>query len=170
MCFVGGRCFSPQTSARQRLNPSTDSLALVLWYHGGENDYLNNSKIILICNRTNTRLPGKLNSFRVGNGNFENSKLFEGLVILRKNKDLTSAHTHTTHFILIFSCLFFRVAFSCLSSFISSSLSLSLSVCLFSCVVVSFCPLCLSVSVCCGVCACWCVWCVVWQAEKTLRV
>ena len=52
--------------------------------HGGQNDYLNNSKIILICNRTNTKLPGKLNSFRVGNGNFENSKLFEGLVILKK--------------------------------------------------------------------------------------
>ena len=28
-------------------------------YHGGANDYLNNSKIILICNRTNTKLPGK---------------------------------------------------------------------------------------------------------------
>ena len=52
---------------------------------GGQNDYLNNSKIILICNRTNTKLPGKLNSFRVGNGNFENSKLFEGLVIFKKN-------------------------------------------------------------------------------------
>ena len=56
----------------------------VFEYHGGQNDYLNISKIILICNRTNTKLPGKLNSFRVGNGNFENSKLFEGLVILKK--------------------------------------------------------------------------------------
>ena len=53
-------------------------------YHGGQNDYLNNSKVILICNRTNAKLSGKLNSLRVGNGNFENSKLFEGLVILKK--------------------------------------------------------------------------------------
>ena len=57
---------------------------VIVVYHGGENDYLNNSKIILICNRTNTKLPGKLNSFRVGNGNFENSKLFEGPVIFEK--------------------------------------------------------------------------------------
>ena len=56
-------------------------------YHGGQNDYLNNSKIILICNRTNTKLPGKLNSFRVGNGNFENSKFFEGPAISKKKKN-----------------------------------------------------------------------------------
>ena len=59
-------------------------------YHGGQNDYQNNSKIILICNRTNRKLLGKLNSFRVGNGNFENSKLFEGLVIFEHN---TQPHT-----------------------------------------------------------------------------
>ena len=41
----------------------------------------------LICNRTNKKFPGKLNSFRVDNGNFENSKLFEGLVIFeQKNR------------------------------------------------------------------------------------
>ena len=39
---------------------------------------------ILICNRTNKKFPGKLNSFRVGNGNFENSKLFESLVIFEQ--------------------------------------------------------------------------------------
>ena len=41
---------------------------------------------ILICNRTNKKFPGKLNSFRVGNGNFENSKSFEGLVIFEQKK------------------------------------------------------------------------------------
>ena len=88
----------------------------------------------LICNRT-----------------IENSKLFESLVILKKkNRNLTS--THRTHFILIFSCLFFRLVFSSTSSFILSfvlpslvsrlsspllSLFLStLSVCLSSCVLV----------------------------------
>ena len=34
------------------------------WYHGGQNDYQNNSKIILICNRTNKKLPGKLKCFQ----------------------------------------------------------------------------------------------------------
>ena len=42
-------------------------------------NHLNNSKIILICNRTKRKLPKKSKkTFRVGNGNFENSKLFEG--------------------------------------------------------------------------------------------
>ena len=45
---------------------------------------------ILICNRTNKKLSGKVNSFRVGDGNFENSKLFEGLVIFEHN---TLPHT-----------------------------------------------------------------------------
>ena len=52
------------------------------------------TKIILetisFCNRTNNKFLGKFNSFRVGNGNFENSKLFEGLVILNKKKNKTS--------------------------------------------------------------------------------
>ena len=40
----------------------------------------------LICNRTNKKLQGKLNSFRVGNGNFGIWKLFEGLVIFEQKK------------------------------------------------------------------------------------
>ena len=63
-------------------------------------------------NRTNKKLPGKLNSFRVGNGNFENSKLFEGLIILKKNTKLSC----------LFSLLVFSLIFSCLSSSVLSLL------------------------------------------------
>ena len=35
--------------------------------HGGQNDYQNNSKIILICNRTNKKKSGKKIVFGVGN-------------------------------------------------------------------------------------------------------
>ena len=140
-------------------------------YHGGENDYLNNSKIILICNRTNTKLPGKLNSFRVGNGNFENSKLFGGPVILKKNTQL-SCFFSLLVFSLIFSCLPSSVLsllllWPLLSSLIlsclfSSCLSFSVSLCLSLSLSVS---VSLSLSPCGGVCcACWCgvvfgVWC-----------
>ena len=148
-------------------------------------------KLILICNRTNKKLPGRKSCSGLVTGNFENSKLFEGLVILnKKKKQEPHNHTHKFHFDLLLSflssCLLifivfhlvFRVAFSCLSSFISSSLSLFLSLSLS----VHF--VCLSVSVCCGVCVCLrCVVCVVcrvcgvyvcvvvcgaaWHAEKT---
>ena len=84
-----------------RQNPMDSSMRT---YHGGQNDYLNNSKIIVICNRTNTKLPGKLNSFRVGNGNFENSKFFGCPVILKKNTQL-SCFFSLPVFSLIFSCL-----------------------------------------------------------------
>ena len=63
-------------------------------------------------NRTNKKLPGKINSFRVGNGNFENSKLFEGLIILKKNTQLSC----------LFSLLVFSLIFSCLSSSVLSLL------------------------------------------------
>ena len=39
---------------------------------------------ILICNRTNKKLPGRKSCSGLVTGNFENSKLFEGLVILKK--------------------------------------------------------------------------------------
>ena len=56
-----------------------DAGQLLAMYHAGQNDYLNNSKIILISNRTYTKFPGKWkNAFKVGNDNFENSKLMEG--------------------------------------------------------------------------------------------
>ena len=42
---------------------------------------------ILICNRTNKKLPGRKSCSGLVTGNFENSKLFEGLVILKKKKD-----------------------------------------------------------------------------------
>ena len=153
-----------------------------------KNDYQNNSKIILICNRTNKKLPGRKSCAELVTGNFENSKLFEGLVILnKKNRNLT---TTDTNFILIFSCLFFRLVFSSSSSFILSfvlpSLVSRLSSPLLSLSVHS---VCLSVSVSCGVCvregvccvgvvccACWCVCGVfvcgvecgaAWHAEKT---
>ena len=41
---------------------------------------------ILICNRTNKKLPGRKSCSGLVTGNFENSKLFEGLVILKKKK------------------------------------------------------------------------------------
>ena len=86
---------------------------------------------ILICNRTNKKLQGKLNSFRVSNGNFENSKLFEGLVIFEHN---TQPHTQHIVSLLIFSCLFFRVVSRLSSPLLSLFLS-TLSVCLSPCVV-----------------------------------
>ena len=49
------------------------------------------TKIILetisICNRTNKKITGKKIVFGLVSGNFENSKVFEGLVILRKKQD-----------------------------------------------------------------------------------
>ena len=132
-------------------------------YHGGQNDYQNNSKIILICNRTNKKLPGRKSCSALVTGNFENSKLFEGLVILKKkkNRNLTTTHTNFIScffFFLVFH-LFFRVAFSCLSSFISSSLSLSLSsVCLrVLCCVCGVCAVCVCVCVCVCLCVFVCV-------------
>ena len=129
---------------------------------------------ILICNRTNKKFPGRKSCSGLVTGNFENSKLFEGLVILiKKNrKNLTS--THTTHFILIFSCLFFRLVYSSSSSFILSFVLPLVS--RLSSPLLSLCPLCLSVclrvlwGVCVreGLCVVWglcvvllvCVWCV----------
>ena len=136
----------------------------------------------LICNRTNTKL--QKNSFRVGNGNFENSKLFEGLVILRKNTQL-SCFFSLLVFSLIFSCLpssVLSLLLHLVSSFISDLLFFFFSGLFFhlwSCLVfsrlvslslflsVSLC-FCLSVSVSVWWCVvCGGVWCVVWHAEKT---
>ena len=59
-------------------------------YHGGENDYQNNSSNNFNMQSHRQKLQGKFNSFRFGNGNLENSKLFEGLVIFEHN---TQPHT-----------------------------------------------------------------------------
>ena len=129
---------------------------LVFKHHAGQNDYLNNSKIILICNRTNTKLPGKLNSFRVGNGNFENSKLFEGPVILKKNTQV-SCFFSLLVFSLIFSCLpssVLSLLLHLVSSFISDLVLSFLVLSLFLCFSLS-----LSVSVSLSLSPCGGVWC-----------
>ena len=132
------------------------------------------AKIILenniICNRTDKKFQGKFNSFRVGNGNFKNSKLFEGLVIFEHN---TQPHTQHIVSLLIFSCLSSCLS-CCLSSFIFSlvfQLLSALSVCLSPCVVVCVREGLCVVRVGCVWCVCgvWCVcvYCVVlWHAEK----
>ena len=129
---------------------------------------------ILICNRTNKKFTEKKSCWGLATGNFENSKLFEGLVILIKNKEKPDNHNRISllfSFILsllfssllfsslLFSSLVSHLAFSCLSSCLllfSLSLSVCLSVCLSPCVVV-----CCSVLFCVVVCCCgvWCVWC-----------
>ena len=141
--------------------------------HGGQNDYQNNCWKKFICNRTNKKLPGRKSCSRLATGNFENSKLFEGLVILKKKKKQEAdKHTHN-EFHLVFS-------------FVLSSHLPRLSSCLSCCLLLSFVLhlllslvfhlhfVCLSVSVCCGAflstlsvclsvsvcCACWCVLCV----------
>ena len=139
---------------------------------------------ILICNRTNKKLQGKLNSFRVGNGNFENSKLFDGLAIFEHNTQPHTTHRISLDLLLSFlsSCLLiflvFHLVFRVVSR-LSSSLSsfsfcpLCLSVCLrvLWCVCVKVCVVrVLVVCVVCVRCVCgvWCVYCVVlWHAEKT---
>ena len=47
-------------------------------YNGGENDYLNNSKIILICNRTNRKLLGRKSCSGLVTGNFEKFEIIRG--------------------------------------------------------------------------------------------
>ena len=74
-------------------------------YHGGQNDYQNNSKIILFCNRTNKQFPGRKSCSGLVTSNFENSKLFEGLVILNRKKKEPHNHTHKFHFDLLLSFL-----------------------------------------------------------------
>ena len=90
-------------------------------------------------------------------GNFENSKLFECLVILKKKKGkVKTTHLHTEHIVSLFSSLsswssLGLLIFSYLDpvlSFVLSSLVFSLS--LSPCVVVCC-------ALCCGVCAVWCV-------------
>ena len=87
-------------------------------------------------------------SFRVGNGNFENSKLFEGLVILKKNTQPHITQRISLDFLLSFlsSCLriflVFHLVFRVVSRLSSPLLSLflsTLSVCLSPCVVVCVC-------------------------------
>ena len=111
-------------------------LATTELYLAGQNDYQNNSKIILICNFHKQKLPGKLNSFKVGNGNFEIFEIIRGSGNFeqknRKSQNRTT--THTTHFIMIFSilssslvfCLVFRLVFRVVFSCLSSCLLLSL--------------------------------------------
>ena len=75
----------------------------------------------------------KYSAFRVGNGNFENSKLFEGLVILRKKRKTTKPKSYifcslSSGSSLLFSCLLFSsLLFSSLlfSSLLFSSLLFS---------------------------------------------
>ena len=99
-------------------------------YHGGQNDYQNNSKIILICNRTNKKLPGRKSCSGLVTGNFESSKLFEGLVILKKKKtrhvSLSSVLFHLVSSLLIF--LVFHLVFRVVSRLSSSLSRLSASV------------------------------------------
>ena len=124
-------------------------------------------KLFLICYRTNRKLPGKLNSFRVGNGNFENWKLF-----IRGSDKFEEKHT-TTHITQ-------RVSLDLLLSFLSSCLLIFLVFHLVLRVVsrlsspllsLSFCPLCLSV--CLSPCVVVCVregLCVVWGCVLCVMV
>ena len=92
--------------------------------------------------QTKKTLPEKLNRFQNGDGNFENSKLFEGLVTRQPQSYLSSVLFHLVSSLLC-SCLS-----SCLlSSLVLPSLVFSVSVCLSPCVVV-----------CCSVLL-WCVCC-----------
>ena len=102
------------------------------------------------------------NAFRVGHGNVQNSKLFEGLVIMNKKKQEKSKHiTHRISLDLLFSSLDFlfssllfilspllfvlSLVFHLLSCLFSLSLCLSVSLCLSLSLSVS---LCLSLSPC----------------------
>ena len=139
-------------------------------YHGSQNDYQNNSKIILICNRTNKKLPGRKSCSGLVTGNFENSKLFEGLVILNKKRKTRQPQSYLSSvpFHLVSPLLFSRLS-SCLpSSLVLSSLVprvlpslvFSVSVCLSPCVVVCCSVLLCVVVVWCVVCGvCGGVWC-----------
>ena len=125
---------------------------------------------ILICNLTNNKFQEKLkNAFRVGNGNCENSKLFEGLVILNKKEGKTNdTTTHITHRISLdrlFSSLYLVSSLFYFSRLVLSLLfrlpfslslsSLSVSHCIVA--VESCCVLCLvSCVVVCVVCGVWC--------------
>ena len=117
------------------------SLGISSTYHGSQNDYQNNSKIILICNRTNKKLPGRKSCSGLVTGNFENSKLVEGLVILKKKPD---NHNRIS---LLFSFIL-SLLFSSSSSFILSFV-LSLVFHLLSRLSASVHFVRLSVSVCC---------------------
>ena len=134
-----------------------------MWrHHAGPNDYPKNIANNLICNFTNKKLLENSIAFKVGNGNLENSKIFEGLVILKTKKTgkvkTTQPHTyHTLDILFSSSCLLSFILLSFLSVLpVLFRLLFSLFLC-----VLSFC-LCLSMALspcvvvcrCCGVLLC----------------
>ena len=79
---------------------------------------------LFVTTLTNKNVREILNAFRVGNGNFENSKLFEGLVILNKKEGKTrQPQSYLSS--LLFHLLFSSLLFSSLSSLLFSSLLFS---------------------------------------------
>ena len=109
--------------------------------------------------------------FRLVTDNFENSKLFEGLVILGKKKGRNRVPLLFSFVLsLLFSCLPSCLLLSLVLPSLVFSVSVCLSVSVCGCVL-----LCVCVVWCCGVCvvvccACvcvvgvcvWLVWCVLW--------
>ena len=68
----------------------------------------------LICNLTNKKIPGKKSCSGLATGNFENSKLFEGLVILNKKKqDKSNRKKKGASHRRIFLFLLFQTCCSC---------------------------------------------------------